>query len=156
MQTKDSEIARLSDIVAGLAQQMASLAVNQANNSSVQANAPAPPAAGVAVAATSATPAASAPTESIAAPAASTSAPVPDSQQTLINQEIQDEQGTGAHRRWYVVAVGLQVGVFRGWTNVAPLVLGVTGTIFNREPTREAAIIAFNNAAASGQVRIIG
>ncbi|KAF4576951.1 hypothetical protein EYR36_004935 [Pleurotus pulmonarius] len=32
MQTKDSEIARLSDIVAGLAQQMASLAVNQAKS----------------------------------------------------------------------------------------------------------------------------
>ncbi|KAF4588913.1 hypothetical protein EYR40_010468 [Pleurotus pulmonarius] len=62
---------------------------------------------------------------------------------------------SSAHRRWYVVIVRLQVGVFRGWTNTAPLVLGVAGSIYNREPTREAAIFAFNAAAAIGQVRLV-
>ncbi|KAF4601359.1 hypothetical protein EYR40_004957 [Pleurotus pulmonarius] len=181
---KDTELARLTDIVASLAQQMAALApfvaANVGTNGPVPGaggyfspdhprsirqstapvapavlDAPAAPAAPASLApvapAAPEAPASLAPVAS-AAPVASPSS-ISSSQQTLVNEETQDEQGSGSHRRWYVVIVGLQVGVFRGWTNTAPLVLGVTGSIFNREPTREAAITAFNMAAASGQAK---
>ncbi|KAF7420953.1 hypothetical protein PC9H_001643 [Pleurotus ostreatus] len=139
--TTDSEISRLAEMVASLAVQVAAL-TPPANNAGAGANpsppAPAPTPAPVAVAANSAPPI------------------VPGDGPTMGSSEDQEaEASTCSHRRWYVVIVGLQVGVFRGWTNAAPLVLGVAGSIYNKEPTRGAAIVAFNAAAATGQVRLI-
>ncbi|KAJ8690428.1 hypothetical protein PTI98_011856 [Pleurotus ostreatus] len=140
--TTDSEISRLAEMVASLAVQVAAL-TPPANNAGAGANpsppAPAPTPAPVAVAANSAPPI------------------VPGDGPTMGSSEDQEaEASTCSHRRWYVVIVGLQVGVFRGWLDERrPLVLGVAGSIYNKEPTRGAAIVAFNAAAATGQVRLI-
>ncbi|KAF8867796.1 hypothetical protein BD779DRAFT_1685313 [Infundibulicybe gibba] len=57
--------------------------------------------------------------------------------------------------RWYTVTVGQQVGVFSGWSTVAPLVISVSGACFMRHSSQAAAIDAFNHAVASGAVRIV-
>ncbi|KAJ8694007.1 hypothetical protein PTI98_008940 [Pleurotus ostreatus] len=57
--------------------------------------------------------------------------------------------------RWYLVTVGHAVGVFQGWENVAPLVLGARGAIFNRQPNQEAALSRFNEARTLGLVRVV-
>ncbi|KAJ8699687.1 hypothetical protein PTI98_002781 [Pleurotus ostreatus] len=132
--TTDSEISRLAEMVASLAVQVAAL-TPPANNAGAGANpsppAPAPTPAPVAVAANSAPPI------------------VPGDGPTMGSSEDQEaEASTCLHRRWYVVIVGLQ-------DERRPLVLGVAGSIYNKEPTRGAAIVAFNAAAATGQVRLI-
>ncbi|KAF4586549.1 hypothetical protein EYR38_010828 [Pleurotus pulmonarius] len=141
--TTDTEVARLAEMVASLAVQVASL-VPQSNNIHIPPVAPIPPPA---PAPPTATPSVSATLVPSAAPSAATATSVEPS------DNIDGEpSNSSSHRRWYVVIVGLQVGVFRGWTNAAPLVLGVTGSIYNREPTRETAISSFNAAAALGQL----
>ncbi|KAF9493247.1 hypothetical protein BDN71DRAFT_1432602 [Pleurotus eryngii] len=62
---------------------------------------------------------------------------------------------SSAHQHWYVMIVSAQVGVFHGWTNAAPLVLGVASSIYNWEPTCKAAIVAFNAATAIDQVHLV-
>ncbi|KAF4593593.1 hypothetical protein EYR40_008380 [Pleurotus pulmonarius] len=57
--------------------------------------------------------------------------------------------------RWYLVTVGRTVGVFQGWQNVAPLVVGVRGSVFNRQPSQQAGLLRFNEARAANLVRVV-
>ncbi|KAJ2911432.1 hypothetical protein MD484_g8981, partial [Candolleomyces efflorescens] len=53
---------------------------------------------------------------------------------------------------WYVVTVGKEVGVFRGWHNVQPLVTGVSGACYKKYTSEDGARIAFAEALAAGNV----
>ncbi|KAK0213553.1 hypothetical protein IW262DRAFT_1466861 [Armillaria fumosa] len=56
---------------------------------------------------------------------------------------------------WYTVTAGYEVGVFQGWDQVAPLVLGVSGTVYQRQPSRAYAHAHFTTARSRGDVWII-
>jgi hypothetical protein len=60
-----------------------------------------------------------------------------------------------ANARWYLVTVGRQVGVIRGWANVGPLVLGHPQSVYHRVESRAAGITQFNEALVAGFVRTI-
>lgn len=53
---------------------------------------------------------------------------------------------------WYVVTASREVGVFRGWHNVLPLVSGVSGACHQKHPSEDAARMAFAEALAAGNV----
>ncbi|KAG6807392.1 hypothetical protein H0H92_007767 [Tricholoma furcatifolium] len=55
---------------------------------------------------------------------------------------------------WYIVTVGREVGVFQGWMNVQPLILGVSGGGCKRYPSKAAALAAFEAAVDLGLVEI--
>ncbi|OBZ68739.1 hypothetical protein A0H81_11113 [Grifola frondosa] len=57
--------------------------------------------------------------------------------------------------RWYAVTRGRQVGVFEGWSNVSPLVTGVSFAIAQRYSSQAAAQAAFNAALAAGTVVVL-
>ncbi|KAF6746232.1 hypothetical protein DFP72DRAFT_1152891 [Ephemerocybe angulata] len=56
---------------------------------------------------------------------------------------------------WYVVTVGLQVGVMQGWHSVMPLVSGVRGACYRKYPSQEEAVAAFEKALASNNVHSV-
>ncbi|KAK0478569.1 hypothetical protein EDD18DRAFT_1364718 [Armillaria luteobubalina] len=56
---------------------------------------------------------------------------------------------------WYTVMAGYEVGVFQGWDQVAPLVLGVSGTIYQRQPSCAYACAHFATARSRGNVWLI-
>ncbi|KAH7902898.1 hypothetical protein BJ138DRAFT_1120968 [Hygrophoropsis aurantiaca] len=60
-----------------------------------------------------------------------------------------------AAARWYVVTVGRDVGVFQGWHNVHPLVIGVPGACFTRYSTQTGAEQAFDEAVNEGAVTVV-
>ncbi|KAJ8700499.1 hypothetical protein PTI98_003514 [Pleurotus ostreatus] len=141
--TTDSEISRLAEMVASLAVQVAAL-TPPANNAGAGANpsppAPAPTPAPVAVAANSAPPI------------------VPGDGPTMGLLRRPGSRGLDLFApallasKWVFSAA--DTDHWLGQTP-APLVLGVAGSIYNKEPTRGAAIVAFNAAAATGQVCLI-
>ncbi|KAF4583713.1 hypothetical protein EYR40_002204 [Pleurotus pulmonarius] len=51
--------------------------------------------------------------------------------------------------RWYLVTVGRRVGVIQGWENVAPLVLGIRGAVFNRQPSQQVGLQRFHEARSN-------
>ncbi|KAF4587950.1 hypothetical protein EYR40_004728 [Pleurotus pulmonarius] len=55
--------------------------------------------------------------------------------------------------RWYLVTVGRRVGVIQGWENVAPLVLGIRGAVFNRQPSQQVGLQRFHEARSNNNVR---
>jgi hypothetical protein len=59
----------------------------------------------------------------------------------------------GATDRWYIITVGAEVGVFRGWANVGPLVLGHPQSVYQRVESRDTGIALFNEALNNGAVR---
>ncbi|KAJ6593933.1 hypothetical protein B0H19DRAFT_1092925 [Mycena capillaripes] len=61
-----------------------------------------------------------------------------------------------AKRKWYVVTVGRDVGVFKTWIEVSPLVTGVSGALHQSFPSEEEAQIIFDEALIRGDVRIVG
>ncbi|KAF9489125.1 hypothetical protein BDN71DRAFT_1512423 [Pleurotus eryngii] len=148
--TTDAEVAQLAKMVVSLAVQVASL-TPCSSNSNTPLTVPVPPAPPIVVAAMAASAVPTATLASPAQPTAITSTTVAEHGDNIVGEP----GGSSSHRRWYVVIVGLQVGVFHGWTNAAPLVLGVTGSIYNCEPTHEIAITAFNTAAAIRQVQLV-
>ncbi|KAF4598604.1 hypothetical protein EYR38_007010 [Pleurotus pulmonarius] len=58
-------------------------------------------------------------------------------------------------RKWYVVAVGKEVGVFDNWLTTAPLVNGVEGAVWEGFTCREEAVRLFNEQRSKGNVRIV-
>ncbi|KAF5339984.1 hypothetical protein D9611_012412 [Ephemerocybe angulata] len=60
-----------------------------------------------------------------------------------------------ARETWYVVTVGLQVGVFQGWHSVQPLVSGVRGACYRKYASQEDAVAAFQEALTSNNVRSV-
>ncbi|KAF7428667.1 hypothetical protein PC9H_007896 [Pleurotus ostreatus] len=58
-------------------------------------------------------------------------------------------------RKWYVVAVGKEVGVFDNWLTTAPLVNGVEGAVWEGFTCREEAVRLFNEQRAKGNVRVV-
>ncbi|KAF4565725.1 hypothetical protein EYR36_002303 [Pleurotus pulmonarius] len=54
--------------------------------------------------------------------------------------------------RWYLVTVGRRVGVIQGWENVAPLVLGIRGAVFNRQPSQQVGLQRFHEARSNNNV----
>ncbi|KAK0470907.1 hypothetical protein IW261DRAFT_1572597 [Armillaria novae-zelandiae] len=56
---------------------------------------------------------------------------------------------------WYMVTVGYEVGVFQGWDQVAPLVLSVSGAIYQRQRSRAHAHAHFAAARSHGDVWIV-
>jgi hypothetical protein len=61
----------------------------------------------------------------------------------------------GHSSKWYLVTVGVAVGVFRGWSNVGPLVLGYPQSVYCRVESRNEGIRLLNEAMDKGTVRII-
>ncbi|KAH9921601.1 uncharacterized protein B0H18DRAFT_1121296 [Fomitopsis serialis] len=57
--------------------------------------------------------------------------------------------------RWYCVTRGRAVGVFAGWPNASPLVIGVPNSVYQRFPTFSSALAAFLEAAANGTVFVV-
>ncbi|KAF9064825.1 hypothetical protein BDP27DRAFT_1425411 [Rhodocollybia butyracea] len=57
--------------------------------------------------------------------------------------------------RYYVVTKGLKVGVFEQWSEVSPLVTGVSRACSFRAATRTDAEVAFNDAIRDGVVEIL-
>ncbi|RXW19002.1 hypothetical protein EST38_g6846 [Candolleomyces aberdarensis] len=53
---------------------------------------------------------------------------------------------------WYIVTIGLEVGVFQGWQSVLPFVSGVSGACYKKHLSKEAAHIAFAKALAASKV----
>ncbi|KAF7430353.1 hypothetical protein PC9H_006058 [Pleurotus ostreatus] len=155
--TTDSNVARLTEMVANLAVQVAALSP-LAHNANTGAAVPSP--APAAITASPTLPVATAPPVAASPPVVPPSGigedpSAADDPQAGALYDPQAGASSNAYRCWYVVIAGLQVGVFRGWTTTAPLVLGIAGSIYNREPTRETAIMAFNVAASLGQVRLV-
>ncbi|KAJ7924846.1 hypothetical protein B0H13DRAFT_1976335, partial [Mycena leptocephala] len=60
-----------------------------------------------------------------------------------------------AKRKWYVVTVGRQVGVFKTWIEVSPLVTGVSGALHQSFPSEEEAQEVFAQAQSTGHVKIV-
>ncbi|EIN09251.1 hypothetical protein PUNSTDRAFT_134414 [Punctularia strigosozonata HHB-11173 SS5] len=56
---------------------------------------------------------------------------------------------------WYSVVRGKAVGVFAMWETVSPLVTGVSGAIYRRHSSRQAAEQAFETALQAGNVAVI-
>ncbi|KAF8177648.1 hypothetical protein BJ912DRAFT_930351 [Pholiota molesta] len=56
---------------------------------------------------------------------------------------------------FYVVTIGLQVGVFTHWHIVQPLVSGVSGACYRRYSSQAAAQAAFDEALAAGLVMVV-
>ncbi|RXW13543.1 hypothetical protein EST38_g12314 [Candolleomyces aberdarensis] len=54
---------------------------------------------------------------------------------------------------WYVVTVGNEVGVFKGWHKVQALVSGVSGACYKKYRSEAEAVVAFENALDAGVVR---
>jgi hypothetical protein len=63
--------------------------------------------------------------------------------------------GGGGGDRWYMITVGPQVGVFRGWETVGPLVLGHPQAVYQRVESRVDGIARFTAAMDNGSVRIL-
>ncbi|KAJ8593717.1 hypothetical protein M405DRAFT_839047 [Rhizopogon salebrosus TDB-379] len=59
------------------------------------------------------------------------------------------QAASSASSRWYTVTAGHVTGVFQGWHNVHPHVIGVPGACFGRHPSRAAAEEAYAQAQAS-------
>ncbi|RXW21097.1 hypothetical protein EST38_g4769 [Candolleomyces aberdarensis] len=55
---------------------------------------------------------------------------------------------------WYAVTIGREVGVFQGWTNVQPLVSGVSGGAQKKYRTQQEAEQVFQQALDAGKVCI--
>ncbi|KAG1809743.1 hypothetical protein EV424DRAFT_1542933 [Suillus variegatus] len=60
--------------------------------------------------------------------------------------------GTSTSTRWYVVTVGRETGVFQGWHNVHPHVIGVPGACYGRHSSLAAAQTAYSEAINDGGV----
>ncbi|KAJ7783213.1 hypothetical protein B0H16DRAFT_1495958 [Mycena metata] len=58
-------------------------------------------------------------------------------------------------RKWYVVTVGRDVGVFQTWLEVSPLVTGVSGALHQSFPTEEEAHEIFLLEQSRGHVRTV-
>ncbi|KAK0475356.1 hypothetical protein EDD18DRAFT_1116060 [Armillaria luteobubalina] len=56
---------------------------------------------------------------------------------------------------WYMVMAGYEVGVFQGWDQVAPLVLGVSGAVYQCQPSRAYAHAHFATARSCGNIWVI-
>ncbi|KAK0493096.1 hypothetical protein EDD18DRAFT_1108314 [Armillaria luteobubalina] len=56
---------------------------------------------------------------------------------------------------WYTVTAGYEVGVFQGWDQVAPLVLGASGAVYQHQPSRAYARAHFATARSRGDVWVI-
>ncbi|KAK0228035.1 hypothetical protein IW262DRAFT_1455231 [Armillaria fumosa] len=56
---------------------------------------------------------------------------------------------------WYMVMARYEVGVFQGWDQVAPLVLGVSSAVYQRQPSRAYAHAHFATARSHGDIWII-
>ncbi|KAJ7218039.1 hypothetical protein GGX14DRAFT_439374 [Mycena pura] len=61
-----------------------------------------------------------------------------------------------AKKKWYVVTVGRQVGVFNTWIEVSPLVTGVSGALHQSFSSEEDANELFAQEQSNGRVRIVG
>lgn len=61
----------------------------------------------------------------------------------------------GNSDRWYIITVGQQVGVFRGWEVVGPRVLGQPQTVYQRVDSRADGVARFTAAMANGSVRTL-
>lgn len=61
-----------------------------------------------------------------------------------------------ARRKWYVVIVGKEIGVFTSWLEVGPLVKGVPGALHQSFETEEEARRVFEQARAKGNTKIVG
>ncbi|TFK75406.1 hypothetical protein BDN72DRAFT_516572 [Pluteus cervinus] len=57
--------------------------------------------------------------------------------------------------KWYAVIVGIEIGVFPKWTDVAPLVVGVPGAIFESFPTEDDANAAFDEEDRKGHTKMV-
>ncbi|KAJ6625613.1 hypothetical protein B0H10DRAFT_622648 [Mycena sp. CBHHK59/15] len=61
-----------------------------------------------------------------------------------------------AKRKWYVVTRGKNVGVFKTWLEVAPLVTSVSGALHQSFPTEEEAWTIFEQERSKGNVKVVG
>lgn len=59
-------------------------------------------------------------------------------------------------RKWYVVIIGRNIGVFPNWLEAGPLVEGVSNAVHQSFPSEEEARQAFVLAFSKGQTRIVG
>ncbi|KAJ6499269.1 hypothetical protein C8R45DRAFT_1093499 [Mycena sanguinolenta] len=62
----------------------------------------------------------------------------------------------GRQKKWYVVIVGRDVGVFQTWIDVAPLVTGVSGAVHQSFSSEIEAERIFAQALTEGKVEIVG
>ncbi|KAK0498120.1 hypothetical protein EDD18DRAFT_1103727 [Armillaria luteobubalina] len=56
---------------------------------------------------------------------------------------------------WYTVIVSYDVGIFQGWDQVAPLVLGVPGAVFQRHSSLASAHAHYSNAMSQDDVEVV-
>ncbi|KJA19895.1 hypothetical protein HYPSUDRAFT_43768 [Hypholoma sublateritium FD-334 SS-4] len=61
-----------------------------------------------------------------------------------------------AKRKWYVVTVGTDIGVFSTWLDAGPLVKGVPEALYQSFSTEEEAQMIFAREQARGRTRIVG
>jgi len=62
----------------------------------------------------------------------------------------------GKKKKWYVVVVGKEVGVFETWLEVAGLISGVSGALYESFSSLEEAIRVFEGEQAKGNTRVVG
>ncbi|KIM91405.1 hypothetical protein PILCRDRAFT_601 [Piloderma croceum F 1598] len=56
---------------------------------------------------------------------------------------------------WYAVTIGKKVGVFCGWSNVAPHVIGVPGAYYKPAADQHVAQAIYNSAFAARKVSVV-
>ncbi|KAK0493751.1 hypothetical protein EDD18DRAFT_1356211 [Armillaria luteobubalina] len=56
---------------------------------------------------------------------------------------------------WYMVTMGYDIGIFQGWDQVAPLVIGVSSTVFQPHPSLASACTHYAGALAPNDVKVI-
>ena len=71
------------------------------------------------------------------------------------DEHIAPEQPGHAGKRWYAVTVGLRVGVWARWIDMAQYVTRVPGSCHQSFSTREEALGCYSSAKAAGHVRVI-
>ncbi|KAK0482840.1 hypothetical protein EDD18DRAFT_1112476 [Armillaria luteobubalina] len=71
------------------------------------------------------------------------------------NTQTRSVKGTQQGKTWYTVTVGYEVGIFQGWDIIAPLILHVSGPIYQRHPSHVAVQAHYDNTLQHGDMEIV-
>ncbi|KAG1789135.1 uncharacterized protein HD556DRAFT_1447199 [Suillus plorans] len=71
---------------------------------------------------------------------------------TIARTPSAETTSSGVNKRWYVITVGRETGVFQGWHNIHTHVIGVPGACFGHYSSRAAADTAYMQALRDGSV----
>ncbi|KAF9784537.1 hypothetical protein BJ322DRAFT_1109257 [Thelephora terrestris] len=65
------------------------------------------------------------------------------------------DSGLADQPAYYIISKGLYLGVFNSWDEVAPWVIGVSGSVFRKTTTWEEARDLYNSRLAAGAVKVL-